>query len=68
VASKALAVVNQNLTWALAYNLICVPLAIAGWISPGWASVGMAVSSLVVLANAARVARSGREAIKTLQD
>ncbi|HET7774427.1 MAG TPA: cation-translocating P-type ATPase [Burkholderiaceae bacterium] len=63
VARRTLAIVNQNLAWALAYNLVCVPLAVLGWISPGWASVGMAASSMAVLANAARVTRGGREVI-----
>lgn len=54
-------VVRQNLCWAAAYNAICVPLALAGWL-PAWlAGLGMALSSLLVLANAARLAHFKRD-------
>jgi Cu2+-exporting ATPase len=50
--------VRQNLLWAGAYNLLCVPLAIASYL-PAWlAGLGMALSSLLVLANAARLTRT----------
>ena len=46
----------KNLGWALAYNLSCIPLAVAGWI-PAWlAGLGMAGSSLLVVGNALRLA------------
>ena len=49
-------VVRQNLLWALLYNAACVPLAVAGFL-PAWlAGLGMATSSLLVVANAARLA------------
>ena len=48
---------RQNLWWAAGYNALCVPLALAGWL-PAWlAGLGMAASSLVVVLNAARLAR-----------
>jgi Cu2+-exporting ATPase len=57
LARKTLAVVRQNLWWALLYNAACVPLAIAGML-PAWlAGLGMACSSLVVVANALRLSR-----------
>ena len=60
LARRTLRVVRQNLAWAAAYNALCVPLAVAGWM-PAWlAGLGMALSSLLVVANAARLARSGR--------
>jgi Cu2+-exporting ATPase len=49
--------VRQNLAWAAAYNAVCVPLAIGGWMPPWLAGLGMAASSLLVVANAARLAR-----------
>jgi P-type Cu2+ transporter len=56
-ARRARAVVRQNLLWAAAYNLVCVPLAVAG-LMPAWlAGLGMASSSLLVVLNAARLAR-----------
>ncbi|RYZ00874.1 MAG: cation-translocating P-type ATPase, partial [Comamonadaceae bacterium] len=56
-AQRTLRVVRQNLWWAAGYNALCVPLALAGWL-PAWlAGIGMAASSLVVVGNAARLAR-----------
>jgi Cu2+-exporting ATPase len=57
LARKTLRVVRQNLWWAALYNALCVPLAIAG-LMPAWlAGLGMAASSLLVVLNAARLAR-----------
>jgi Cu2+-exporting ATPase len=56
-ARKTLRIVRQNLGWAVAYNLITVPLAIAGYM-PAWAAgLGMASSSLLVVLNALRLTR-----------
>jgi Cu2+-exporting ATPase len=56
LARRTMRVVRQNLGWALAYNLSCIPLAVAGWI-PAWlAGLGMAGSSLLVVGNALRLA------------
>ncbi|CAM8656709.1 ZntA Cation transport ATPase [Comamonadaceae bacterium] len=55
LARKTLRVVRQNLWWALAYNVACIPLAIAGYL-PAWlAGLGMAASSLLVVLNALRL-------------
>ena len=60
LARKTMRVVWQNLAWALAYNAACVPLAVAGLL-PAWlAGLGMAGSSLLVVANAARLAGGPR--------
>jgi hypothetical protein len=51
-----LRVVRQNLIWAAVYNAVAVPLAILGYM-PAWAAgLGMAVSSLLVVINALRLA------------
>jgi Cu2+-exporting ATPase len=56
-ARRTLQIVRQNLLWAAGYNAVCVPLAIAGLL-PAWlAGLGMALSSLLVMVNAARLAR-----------
>ncbi|CAN5361674.1 heavy metal translocating P-type ATPase [soil metagenome] len=55
VARRAMRVLRQNMAWAVAYNAICVPLALAGWFPPWAAGIGMAGSSLVVVLNALRV-------------
>ena len=52
-------VIRQNLAWALGYNLIALPLAAAGLVTPWLAALGMAASSLLVTVNALRLARIG---------
>jgi P-type Cu2+ transporter len=56
-ARRTLAVVRENLVWAFAYNVIAIPAAALGFVTPLAAAVGMSASSLVVVANALRVAR-----------
>jgi Cu2+-exporting ATPase len=52
---RTLAVIRQNLAWALVYNVVALPLAAAGWIAPWMAAIGMSSSSLVVVINALRL-------------
>ena len=54
---RAMRVVRQNIVWAVAYNAACVPLALLGVLPPWAAGLGMAASSLLVMANALRLAR-----------
>jgi Cu2+-exporting ATPase len=56
-AQQALRIVRQNLAWAASYNALCIPLALAGWLPPWAAGLGMAASSLIVVFNALRAAR-----------
>jgi len=58
IARFARAVLRQNLAWAAAYNLLAVPLAAGGLVTPWWAAFGMAASSTVVVANALRINRA----------
>jgi Cu2+-exporting ATPase len=59
-ARRTLRIVRQNLVWAAVYNLVAVPLAIAGYM-PAWAAgFGMAASSLLVVLNALRLAGKAR--------
>jgi Cu2+-exporting ATPase len=56
LARRTMRVVRQNLLWAAIYNVVCVPLAVLGWL-PAWAAgLGMAASSLLVVLNALRLA------------
>jgi len=57
-AKRTMRIVKQNLIWAAAYNAVCVPLAVVGLL-PAWlAGLGMALSSLLVILNAARLSGS----------
>lgn len=56
-AKHTMRIVKQNLLWAATYNALCVPLAVMGYL-PAWlAGLGMALSSLLVVLNAARLSR-----------
>ncbi len=55
VARRVRAIIAQNLGWAIAYNLVALPFAVAGWVPPWLAAVGMSASSLVVVINARRI-------------
>jgi Cu2+-exporting ATPase len=57
IARRAMRIVRQNLGWALAYNVVIIPLAAFGYVSPAIAAAGMAASSLLVIANALRARR-----------
>ena len=57
-ARRTMRIVRQNLWWAATYNAVCVPWALTGYL-PAWlAGLGMALSSLLVIANAARLAQA----------
>jgi Cu2+-exporting ATPase len=68
LARQTTQVVRQNLWWAAAYNALAVPLAIVGWMPPWLAGLGMASSSLLVVLNAARLARWRGEAPTALPE
>ena len=57
LARRSQRIIRQNLGWALAYNLVALPFAAMGWVTPGLAALGMAASSLVVTGNALRLGR-----------
>jgi Cu2+-exporting ATPase len=57
-AQRTLAVIRQNLAWAVGYNLVAVPAAAMGYISPWLAALGMSLSSLTVVLNALRLLRA----------
>jgi Cu2+-exporting ATPase len=56
IAGRTMRIVRQNLAWAVAYNVVALPLAMAGYVTPWVAGIGMAGSSLLVVLNALRLA------------
>lgn len=54
-AHSAVRIMKQNLTWALAYNVCSVPLAMMGYMPPWAAGLGMALSSFLVIGNGLRL-------------
>lgn len=60
IARRTLGIIRQNFVWAVAYNVVAVPLAVMGMVTPVMAAIGMSASSLLVIGNALRLcARSG---------
>ncbi len=57
VTRRTLRKIRQNLGWAFGYNLLGLPLAAAGLLSPPLAGAAMALSSVSVLANALLLSR-----------
>jgi Cu2+-exporting ATPase len=57
LARRSRRIVRENFAWAISYNLLALPLAAAGMVTPWIAAIGMALSSLLVTLNALRLTR-----------
>jgi Cu2+-exporting ATPase len=55
LSKRTLRTIRQNIGIAFMYNIIMVPLAMAGFITPLIAAVSMPINSLLVIGNAARI-------------
>ncbi len=62
LARRTARVMKQNLFWACLYNGVCIPLAVAGYVSPIVAAGAMVVSSLSVVFNTRRLRRQLEQA------
>jgi Cu+-exporting ATPase len=58
VSRRTMRIIRENLGWALAYNTVAIPMAIAGRLNPMIASAAMAMSSISVVANSLRLQRN----------
>jgi len=57
MAKQMMAIIRQNIVWAIGYNLIALPAAALGYVAPWMAAIGMSASSLIVVGNALRLLR-----------
>ena len=57
MSAQTMRIVRQNLTWAIVYNTLALPLAALGFVPPWAAAIGMSASSLIVVLNALRLSR-----------
>lgn len=64
IARKSRKLSLQNFTIAAGYNAICIPLALAGLVTPLVAAVAMSASSIIVTLNALRLSSSRLELVK----
>lgn len=55
MARKTLTIMRENFAWAIGYNLVALPLAAGGWLTPWMSALGMSFSSLLVVVNALRL-------------
>ncbi|MCU7554119.1 heavy metal translocating P-type ATPase [Alteromonas sp. ASW11-19] len=57
LASRARRKIIQNMAWAIGYNVLILPFAVSGVLSPWMAVVGMSLSSIIVVSNSTRLLR-----------
>ena len=60
LARRTRRIIRQSIAWSIAYNALALPLALGGYLTPWVASLGMSLSSLLVVANSLRLLRGAK--------
>lgn len=55
ISKQTYTTIKQNLFWAFFYNVLCIPLAAAGFLHPMLGALSMALSDVVVIGNSVRL-------------
>lgn len=55
LSRKTFTTIKQNLFWAFAYNVLAIPLAVFGFVSPMVGAIAMSLSDVTVIGNSLRI-------------
>jgi Cu+-exporting ATPase len=55
ISKKVFRTIKQSLSFSLLYNVVVIPLAVMGYVTPLFAALAMSLSSLIVVGNSFRI-------------